>query len=230
LVVVPLVDRADSVLVVVDAQPGFVADTPRGEATVLSITWLCGMAARIGVPVVAVEEGPQREGHTDARVLARLREGTPVIEKPTFGLCGCGAAVEAVRATGRSTAVITGFETDVCVAQSAIELLDLGFRAVVVEDAAYTTSDREHELGMARMTAAGVERNHVKGLVFEWLRDVDYAIEIFSGAEDLARRLLGATALRLRTEGLRVLMPERLPAGDGGIAYGQAAVAAVTAP
>lgn len=172
-------------LVVVDAQPGFVADSPRGEATVLAIAWLCGMAARLGVPIVAVEEGPEREGRTDPRIAERLPPGTPVIEKPTFGLCGCDAAVSALRGTERRTAVLTGFETDVCVAQSAIELRELGFRAVVVDDATYTTSDRDHERGMRRMTGAGVEFNHAKGLIFEWLRDVDYAIEVFDGAKDL---------------------------------------------
>jgi nicotinamidase-related amidase len=162
-----------------------VADSARGEATVASIAWLCGMAARIGVPIVATEERPEREGSTDARVLERLPAGTPVIEKPTFGLCGCPAAVEAIAATGRRTAVLTGFETDVCVAQSAIGLLDLGYRTVVVDDAAYTTSDRDHAGGMARMTAAGVEPSRCKGLIFEWLREVAYAIEILDGAKDL---------------------------------------------
>ena len=181
----PLVDRADSVLVVVDAQPGFVAPTPRGEATVVAIAWLCGMASRLGVPIVAVEEGPEREGRTDARVLERLPAGTPVIEKPTFGLTGSAEAVDAIRATDRGTVVLTGFETDVCVAQSAIGLLDLGFRTVVVEDAAYTTSDRDHGRGLARMTAAGVEPNACKGLIFEWLRDVAFGIEIFKSAANL---------------------------------------------
>jgi hydrogenase maturation protein HypF len=49
---------------------------------------------------------------------------------------------------------------------------------------------------------------------------------VLSGGVFLNRRLLEATLDGLRAEGLRALTPERLPAGDGGISYGQAAVAA----
>ena len=42
-------------------------------------------------------------------------------------------------------------------------------------------------------------------------------------------RLLEATTDGLAAAGLRVLVPERLPPGDGGISYGQAAIAAVSA-
>lgn len=41
--------------------------------------------------------------------------------------------------------------------------------------------------------------------------------------------LLSETAARLRAAGLRVLVPERLPPGDGGISFGQAAIAAARA-
>jgi hydrogenase maturation protein HypF len=40
------------------------------------------------------------------------------------------------------------------------------------------------------------------------------------------RLLLELTATALATRGLRVIVPERLPPGDGGLAYGQAAIAA----
>jgi nicotinamidase-related amidase len=189
---VPLVRRADSLLVVVDAQPGFFAydglsedDARRAAAAVTRITWMAGLAALLDIPAVVVEEGPERNGHTDPRILERLPAGTPTFEKPTFGLTGCDEAVAAIRASGRGTIVLVGFETDVCVAQSAIGLVELGFRAVVPEDATYTNSAREHERGIARMTGAGVERNHCKGLTFEWLHTVDRAIETFPEAAAL---------------------------------------------
>jgi nicotinamidase-related amidase len=189
---VPLVRREDSVLVVVDAQPGFFAyealsedDAERAAEAVTRITWMAGLAALLDIPAVVVEEGPQRNGHTDPGILARVPSGTPTIEKPTFGLTGCEEALAALRATRRGTAVLVGFETDVCAAQSAIGLVELGLRAVVPEDAAYTNSAVEHERGIARMTDAGVERSHCKGLTFEWLHTVDRALQTFPQAAAL---------------------------------------------
>jgi hydrogenase maturation protein HypF len=49
---------------------------------------------------------------------------------------------------------------------------------------------------------------------------------VLSGGVFQNRLLLEETAVLLERTGLRVLVPERLPPGDGGISYGQAAVAA----
>jgi len=181
----PLVRREDSVFVVVDAQPGFVAEEEAAAKALERITWMAGLAALLDVPAVVVEEGPQRNGHTEPLILERLPAATPVIEKPTFGLAAHEAAVDAIRATSRGTAVLVGFETDVCVAQSAIGLLQFGFRAVVLEDATYTNSAQEHERGLLRMSGTGVERNHCKGLTFEWLHTVDRVLEDFPAAKAL---------------------------------------------
>ncbi len=61
----------------------------------------------------------------------------------------------------------------------------------------------------------------------------DHGIElvVLSGGVFNNRRLADRVAAPLERAGLRVLMPERLPGGDGGISYGQAVVAArMTAP
>jgi nicotinamidase-related amidase len=167
-----LLDRDDSVLLVVDAQPGFLG--AGSESAVERMAWLVAVASRLGVPVIVTEEEPERNGVTDARVTNRLPAGTPVFIKPTFGLASTPEILTAVRATGRGTAVVVGCETDVCVAQSAIGLRAAGFECVVVEDAAFSPGEM-HERGLARVVSEGVARNHVKGVTYEWLRTVDDA-------------------------------------------------------
>ena len=49
---------------------------------------------------------------------------------------------------------------------------------------------------------------------------------VLSGGVFQNRLLLESVAAGLTSAGLRVLFPERLPMNDGGISYGQAAVAA----
>ena len=49
---------------------------------------------------------------------------------------------------------------------------------------------------------------------------------MLSGGVFQSRLLLESVWASLSAAGLRVLVPDRLPVNDGGIAYGQAAVAA----
>jgi nicotinamidase-related amidase len=167
-----LLGRDDSVLVVVDAQPGFLAG--EADSAVERMAWLVAVASRLGVPVIVTEEEPERNGTTDARVAERLPARTPVFTKPTFGLAGTPEILDAVRATGRSTAVIVGCETDVCVAQSAVGLQAAGFACVVVDDATFSPGEMQ-ERGLARVASAGIARNHAKGVTYEWLRSVEDA-------------------------------------------------------
>jgi nicotinamidase-related amidase len=167
-----LIDRDDAVLVVVDAQPRFLS--AEAEAAVERMAWLVAVAAHLGIPVVVTEEEPERNGVTDGRIANRLPAGTPFFTKPTFGLAGTPAILEAVRETGRGTVVVIGCETDVCVAQSAIGLRANGFECVVVEDATFSPGEM-HERGLARLDSEGVARNHAKGVTYEWLRTVEDA-------------------------------------------------------
>ena len=165
-----LLDRGDSVLVVVDAQPGFLSSADSG--VVARIAWLVRVAAALDVPIVVTEEQPDRNGSTDRAIGDLLPAGTPVLDKAVFGLADVPAILAAVDGTGRRTAVLAGAETDVCVAHSALGLLDHQYRVVVVADATNSPGST-HEHGLRRITEAGGIVIHAKGVFYEWLRTVD---------------------------------------------------------
>lgn len=83
-------------------------------------------------------------------------------------------AMAAIRTTDRRTHVLTGFETDSCVAQSAVGLVDLGYRVVVPVDMTYSTCELEHPRGVRRITDAGGELNPCKGLTSERLETLEW--------------------------------------------------------
>ena len=185
----PLLDADDSVLIVVDAQPGF---SGRDDAAAAGANrarevaaWLVGAAATIAVPIVATEEDAATNGRTDPRIADRFPAGTPVLAKAVFGLGDVPEILAAVEATGRRSAILVGAETDVCVAQSAIGLRDRGYRVAVVSDATFSPGAM-HELGLRRMAGAGVEIVHAKGVYYEWLRTVDAARSLRLGHPELA--------------------------------------------
>ncbi len=181
-----LLERSDSLLVVVDAQPGFHRIPDERVPDILArIAWLVGVAAALDVPVVVTEEDVERNGPTNADIAANLPSGTPVLVKPVFGLADDREIRAAVEATGRHTAVLVGMETDVCVAHSALGLLDRGMRVVVVSDATYSPGAM-HDHGLRRIADAGGIVSHAKGVYYEWVRTLAAAREFERTHPDLA--------------------------------------------
>jgi nicotinamidase-related amidase len=169
-----LFDRDKSCLVVIDVQQSFLDKLPadQRQPLVARIAWLTQVARVLGVPTIATAEDIANNGALVAEVMAELPAGTTVHDKMVFGLTGQPSILEDVRSTGRSEFVLVGLETDVCVAQSAIGLLDLGYRVGVIDDATASPAPH-HALGTARVCAAGAVVTSVKGIYYEWLRDLD---------------------------------------------------------
>jgi nicotinamidase-related amidase len=183
----PLVDHDDSVLVLVDVQEGFFGDSlppedrARARDALARLTWLAKVARQLDVPAVLTEEDPAKNGPTYAPLAETFQDAAAIV-KPTFGLAGTPEIADRILGTGRSTAVLAGFETDVCVAQSAIGLKERGMRVVVVEDAVFSPGEM-HGRGLARMVAEGVELNHCKGLAYEWTRTVERSRSVLRAPE-----------------------------------------------
>ena len=187
----PLIAREDSLLVVIDLQPRFwgdrldAEDLRRAGEVAARAAWLAGAASALGVPAVVTEEEPEQNGPTDAAVLAGLRPSAPVFPKPVFGLADCPDIMAAIGSTGRRTALLAGYETDVCVTHSAVGLREAGYRTVVVEDAVYSPFGAQAP-GIARLRDLGLELVHCKGIYYDWVRTLEAALAFRSDNPQLA--------------------------------------------
>ena len=187
----PLLERDESVLIVIDLQPKFWSDrldevdSEAVSNVVARASWLAGTAMALDVPAVLTEEDPARNGPTAVEVLLAVGRRAPVFAKPVFDLAACPDIMAAIAATGRRTAVLCGFETDVCVTQSAVGLMEAGYRVAVAADAVYSPAGAQ-AFGLARLRDLGVESVHCKGVYYDWVRTLDAALAFEREHPDLA--------------------------------------------
>ena len=76
-----VLDRADSVLVVIDVQEAYRGATVEHERMVRGVRRLIEGAKIVGVPILATEQYPKGLGHLVAEVGEGLPAGLEVIEK-----------------------------------------------------------------------------------------------------------------------------------------------------
>lgn len=168
----------DSCLIVIDMQSGFYGperdDVDRDvlDTAFHIAAWVAAVARALGVPTIVTEEDAPANGPTTAVVAERLDESTPVLAKNAFAASDNPHIRTAIEATGTSTTVLVGMETDICVAHSALRLQALGKRVVAVFDALYSPG-AAHPNGLDRMRAAGIELLSAKNLLYDWLPTLD---------------------------------------------------------
>ncbi len=153
----PLIERSNSVLVVIDVQDNFLNKLALHETPMLvsRIGWLMQVATVLAIPMIATAEDVSDEVDMRPSLKALLPQSQSIYNKLVFSLHEQDDIREALEKLDKRDVVLVGLETDVCIAHSAIELLDAGYRVCVIEDA--TGSPWPHHLaGLRRMEQAGV--------------------------------------------------------------------------
>lgn len=168
-----LLNREDSVLVLVDIQTRLLAAMPAEAArTMLDNSARLLVAAQLlNVPVLLTEQYPQGLGPTDTAIMDKLPENCPRLAKSGFSCRAAEGFDAGLAAANRRQVILLGQETHVCVLQTAIELLGQGYHVFVVDDAVCSRSEAQKQNALARLRSAGVDIVNHESVLFEWLRD-----------------------------------------------------------
>ncbi|MFK7803022.1 MAG: isochorismatase family protein [Anaerolineae bacterium] len=168
-----LIESTDSVLVLVDVQAVFADKLPPAEREPLlnRIGWIVDVATRLNIPVITMGEDIGSNGGLIKSIKAKLPNDQIVHNKMVFGLSAEQSILKSVNQTGKNHVIMAGFETDVCVAQSAVGLLSYRFHVAVLADGCGSPG-MGHENGLRRMAQAGVLITDIKSVYYEWVRTV----------------------------------------------------------
>ena len=158
-----------SVLVVIDVQDKLLAKIPTRAELVRNAGFLLDAAALLGVPVRATEQYPKGLGPTTAELARRLPRSVPA--KTAFSCCGAGTFLEELEVLRRPSVVLAGMETHVCVAQTALDLLQAGLHVFLPVDALAARTAVDHDAALRRLEQAGAVPTTAEAVAFEWVAD-----------------------------------------------------------
>ncbi len=157
-------------LLVVDLQDKLLAAIAEREQVVANVVHLIQGAKTLGLPVWCTEQYPRGLGTTTASV-ADLISDRP--GKSTFHCCAVPQLLEQLYGRHVRHVTVAGIEAHVCVAQTALELLDLGFRVQVPADAVAARHKIDWEFAMRRLEHAGAVVSTTEAVIFEWTETAD---------------------------------------------------------
>ena len=160
--------REDTVLVVIDMQERLMSAMPdlHSRVAVRNTRVLIEAAKILGIPVLVTEQYPKGLGATIEEVTHSLEEGTAPIEKVVFSCARAEEFANAVKELGRSSYILAGTETHVCVLQTAIDLVNEGYSVYVPADAVVSRNDLDWQKGLDLMGKAGATVGTTEAFLF----------------------------------------------------------------
>lgn len=160
--------RDQAVLVFVDVQERLHAEMARRDAVLQNLLKLAEAARLLKVPVVLTEHAAKAFGPTIEPLRAALAGAAP-LHKMVFSCFGSEEFRSALAALGRKQVVVAGYETHVCVCQTALDAAAAGYQVHLVRDATASRADSDREVGLDKMAGAGVLPASAETVIFELL-------------------------------------------------------------
>lgn len=163
------IEREKTLALLIDVQERLTPHIHEHQRVIQRIEVLLAGLNALDVPVMHNQQYKKGLGETVAPLLPLL-DRAPCFEKRSFSVCDDASAMAFIDDTQRTTCLLFGVETHVCVLQTALDLLDRGYQPVLIVDGCSSRAISDHEAALARMISAGVRMATVESILFELTR------------------------------------------------------------
>ncbi len=159
-------DPKKTVLVVLDVQERFLPSLFQPERTISACKLLIIGVKLLGLPILVTEQVPDKLGQTVAELRETLGDDYKPIVKAEFGAFANPNFRRAFASTERTQILLCGIEAHVCILQTALDALALGYDVFVAEDAVTSRYEFLWRSGVQSCIEAGAVRVNSEGALF----------------------------------------------------------------
>lgn len=160
-------------LMVIDIQQKLLPPIFNKEQLVRNTSLLVRLAKILGLPILVTTQYAKGLGETVPEI-AEIAElaNVAAIDKLEFSCFGQEKFCSAVKALpgNRTTMLLCGMETHICVMQTALGALEQGYLVHVASDAVGSRAEWNWKIGLERMRDAGCVISSTEMMMYELLR------------------------------------------------------------
>ncbi|MCZ2369300.1 hydrolase [Vibrio diabolicus] len=166
-----MLSKGNTGLIVVDVQGKLATLMHESNALIENITKLVKGAKALDLPILWLEQNPERLGPT-AEPIREVLESTHLpITKYTFDGCKEATFKVAVENAKVDTWLVCGIESHICVYQTAVSLRQSGYRVELVTDCVSSRTAANKALALTKLTANGVVLTGLEMCLYEMVED-----------------------------------------------------------
>lgn len=160
----------NAALLIVDLQEKLVPKIQNRDRVIANAIALVRAAKLLGITTLATEQYPKGLGPSVAALAALIPDRGA---KTAFHCCEVPQLLDQLHGRKIRHVTVAGIETHVCVAQTALELMKLGFRVQVPADAVGSRHTIDWEFALRRLELAGAVVSTTEAVLFEWAERSD---------------------------------------------------------
>jgi nicotinamidase-related amidase len=170
-----LINLDDCFILIIDVQELFLTkglSETNKQTFIIKLKHLLKLATVLEIPIVITAEDIDNNGSIPQEISKMLPANQIVHDKFIYSCWGQRDIQNAIKKVDKSVAVICGLETDICVCQTALDLLSNNFEVVILSDITYSRNQVEHEIGLKRMENS----NAIISLLKTWQEEITAGI------------------------------------------------------
>lgn len=163
-----ILHRQDAILVIIDIQKRLAAVMGERQKVITNCLHLINAAGLLQIPVLITEQYPKGLGST----VNEIRDASGInetIEKIAFNACKESDFITKISFSGRNKIILTGMETHICVLQTCLGLLEMGYAVNVANDAVCSRTIENYKTGIEFMRGAGAVITCTETILFQLL-------------------------------------------------------------
>jgi len=157
-----------AVLVGIDLQEKLVRAMYQKEKLIDNSCKLISGMHLLGVPVICTEQNPKGLGSTIPEISSLFHDFSP-LPKFSFSCCGDPEFRKLIGKPGRNQVLVAGIEAHVCVYQTSVDLLNMGYEVQVITDCISSRTTENLNTAIERLKQEGVKISSTEMALFELL-------------------------------------------------------------